>query len=459
MIKASWPPTKRVSAVTEQKSDDKPTPANLPGAPVAPKPVAAPAAPRSLEEAKRHGTVGEDGHVYVTYHGEQLSVGAFPDATADEALTYFARKFSEVETQISLLENRISQGANAEAARKNLEHAKEQLQARAMVGDIADLERRVQELDDKIARRAEDQKAEAEEAKQRAAAEREAVVKAAEEVAAQDPAKTHWKNSSARMADLFDTWKLAQKQTRLPKQVEDDLWKRFRNARTNFDKNRRAYFSQLDQDNAKAKKVKEELISEAEALSHSTDWGPTSGKYRDLMDRWKQAPRASRKEDDALWARFRQAQDVFFDARAAANQETEQQFQENLKVKEALLERARAILPVTKPEMAKSQLAPILDEWDQAGMVPRADLRRIENELKKVQQAIADAEQAEWERSNPETQARASSMEIQLREAIAGLEADLSKAEAAGDEKTAAKTREALEARRQWLDQVSSATD
>lgn len=445
--------------MTDQKPDDQPTPAKLPGAPATPKPMAPPAASRSLDEAKRHGTVAEDGHVYVTYQGEQLPVGAFPEASADEALTYFARKFTEVETQVSLLENRIAQGADADAARKNLDHVREQLAARTMVGDIADLERRVHQLEEKIADRAEAQQVEAEEAKRRAETEREAIVKAAEEVAAQDPSQTHWKNSSARMSDLFDTWKVAQKQTRLPKQVEDALWKRFRTARTVFDKNRRAYFSQLDQDNAKAKKVKEGLIAEAEALSGSTDWGATSGKYRDLMDRWKQAPRASRKEDDALWARFRAAQDVFFDARAAANEETEQEFRENLKVKEALLERARAILPVTKPEEAKARLAPILDEWDQAGMVPRGDLRRVENELKKVQQAIADAEQAEWERSNPETQARASSMEIQLREAIAGLEADLEKAEAAGDQKAAAQAREALEARRQWLSQVSSATD
>ena len=191
-------------------------------------------------------------------------------------------------------------------------------------------------------------------------------------------------------------------------------------------------------------------------MSGSTDWSETSAKYRDLMDRWKQAPRASRKEDDALWARFRAAQDVFFNARAAANAETDREFAENLKVKEALLERARAILPVKDPGAAKAQLAPILDEWDAAGMVPRNDLRRIENELKKVQDAISEAEQAEWERTNPETQARADSMVTQLRDAISELEADLRKAESAGDATAAAKAREALDARRAWLDQLDA---
>lgn len=325
-----------------------------------------------------------------------------------------------------------------------------------MVGDIENLEKRLDALDAAATRLTEEQKHEAEEAKQRAHQEREAIVKAAEDVADQDPSDTHWKNSSARMNDLFDAWKVAQKEHRLPKSVEDALWKRFRTARSTFDKHRRSYFSQLDQNNAKAKKAKEALIAEAESLSGSTDWSETSAKYRDLMDRWKQAPRASRKEDDALWARFRAAQDVFFNARAAANAETDREFAENLKVKEALLERARAILPVKDPGAAKAQLAPILDEWDAAGMVPRNDLRRIENELKKVQDAISEAEQAEWERTNPETQARADSMVTQLRDAISELEADLRKAESAGDATAAAKAREALDARRAWLDQLDA---
>ncbi|WP_243155665.1 DUF349 domain-containing protein [Kocuria sp. TGY1127_2] len=443
--------------MTEKKPDDKPTPANLPGAPTAPKP-AAPLTRPSLEEAKKFGSVGEDGHVYVEVRGENIPVGAFPDATEDEALAYFARKFAEAETQISLLENRVSQGTDATSVSRTIGSLREQVAARGMVGDITDLEDRLDALEQAASRLTEEQEREAAAAKERARTEREAIVKAAEDVAEQDPAQTHWKNSSARMNDLFNAWKTAQKENRLHKSVEDELWKRFRNARTTFDKHRRAYFSQLDQDNAKAKKAKEGLIAEAEALSGSTDWGETSIKYRELMDRWKKAPRASRKEDDALWARFRAAQDVFFNARAAANEEADREFAENLKVKEALLEKARAILPVKDPDVAKAKLAPILDEWDRAGMVPRNDLRRVENELKKVQDAISEAEQAEWERSNPETQARANSMVAQLREAITGLEDELATARAKGDSRAIAKAEEALDARRKWLDQVESAS-
>ena len=63
--------------------------------------------------------------------------------------------------------------------------------------------------------------------------------------------------------------------------------------------------------------AKEALIKRAEEMQNSTDWAGTSAKYRDLLAEWKKAGRASRKEDDALWARFRAAQQVFYDARRA----------------------------------------------------------------------------------------------------------------------------------------------
>ena len=66
-----------------------------------------------------------------------------------------------------------------------------------------------------------------------------------------------------------------------------------------------------------AKQVKENLVTEAERLQSSTDWGATAGVFRDLMTQWKAAGRASRADDDALWARFRAAQDAFFDAKDA----------------------------------------------------------------------------------------------------------------------------------------------
>ena len=74
-----------------------------------------------------------------------------------------------------------------------------------------------------------------------------------------------------------------------------------------------------DEKRGAAKQVKLRLIKEAEALATSTEWGPTAGKYRDLMAQWKEAGAAPKDVDDALWKRFRGAQDTFFGNRDATN--------------------------------------------------------------------------------------------------------------------------------------------
>ncbi|OBA49022.1 MULTISPECIES: DUF349 domain-containing protein [Kocuria] len=405
-----------------------------------------------MERARAFGRADENGTVYVSVQGTEYACGQFPDATPDEALAYFARKFDDAEAQVALLEQRIAAKAPAGDMRKTVDHVREQVDAHTMVGDLTDLSTRLDTLEDAIKVALNREREETKAAKAQQLAHRTAIVEAAEEVAAQDPAKTQWKHSSARMAELFSQWQDHQRSGgRLPKSDEDALWKRFRKARTTFDRHRKAFFSSLDETNAKAKRVKEGLIKEAEALSSSTEWGETAGKYRELMDRWKEAPRASRKEDDALWARFRAAQDAFFSARTAANERIDQEYAGNLTVKEQLLAEAKQILPVKDLDAAKKQLASVQQRWEEAGKVPRAHMRRVENELRAVEDAVKKAEDDRWRRTDPETKARSNSMLSQLENKIADQRAALEAARAGGNTKRAASLEKDLATSEQWL--------
>jgi cell fate (sporulation/competence/biofilm development) regulator YmcA (YheA/YmcA/DUF963 family) len=421
-------------------------------------PAAAPAAvssAASLAEAARWGRVEGDGHVFLTVDGEEHPVGQYPGVSDDEALGYFARKYDDVVAQIVLLEQRVNSKAPTTDMQKTVTHLREQLAERNMVGDLRSAEARLDTLSQQITALEKAEKAEHEAVRAAELAAREAIVAEAEEIAGHDPAQIQWKTSSARMNELFESWKTAQKSgVRLGRSNEDALWKRFRAARTVFDRHRRAYFSQLDSNNSAAKAAKEKLIAEAEALSTSTDWGFAAGEYRRLMDQWKASPRASRKDDDALWARFRAAQDVFFTHRQAANDEIDQEYGANLVVKEALLAEANELLPIKDLAAAKKALQSIRDRWEEAGKVPRADMGRVEAGLRKVEDAVRHAEDENWKRSNPETKARTNSALTQLESAITGLRDDLAKAEKAGDERKIKAAKEALEAREAWLEQL-----
>ena len=205
--------------------------------------------------------------------------------------------------------------------------------------------------------------------------------------------------------------------------------------------------------------MKERLAKEAEALADSTEWGPTSGEYRELMRRWKAAGPAPRDIDDELWKRFRAAQDTFFSARDAANAAQDAEFAANAEIKDKLLVEAEALVPVTDLEAAKAAFRDISDRWDAAGKVPRERMRELEGRIRKVEQAIRSVEEERWARTDPEKSARADDMVSKLEDAIAKIEADLAAARAAGNDKLATELAENLESRQAFLEMARRAAD
>jgi hypothetical protein len=263
-----------------------------------------------------------------------------------------------------------------------------------------------------------------------------------------------WRAGADQMRALLEEWKPL---PRLEKAVDDALWRRFSTARTTFTRRRKAHYAQLEEQREGARVVKEKLVKEAEALSSSTEWGPTAGAYRELMRRWKEAGPAPKGVDDQLWQRFRTAQDAFFTARDSVNAATDAEYAENARRKEQLLVEAEALLPVTDLAAAKAAFRSIADRWDAAGKVPRERMKELEGRIRKVEQTIRGVEDDAWRRSNPEARARAAATVAQLEASIHALEQRRDKASAAGDDKAAAEHTEALEARRSWLEEARKA--
>ena len=437
------------------QEDATPTPAEVPAPAAAPTAPAEPAVdPQEAMDAAKWGRVDGEGRVYVQDGGAEREVGQFPDAPIAEAMAFYVRRYLDLKATIDLFATRLPQLSVREID-STLSSISESLTEPAAVGDLEGLRARFAALKTVAAERREAVSAERQAAKEQALKERTAIVERAEAIAEQDPARTQWKNSGAELRELLESWKAAQRRgPRLDRPTEDGLWKRFSHARTTFDRHRRQFFSELDAKQAQVRAAKEALIKRAEEMQNSTDWAGTSAKYRDLLAEWKKAGRASRKEDDALWARFRAAQQVFYDARRAKDEAVDAEFAENLKVKEALVAKAEALLPIKDVKAAKKALRPIQDAWEEAGRVPRGAVRRIEGRMRAVEDAIREAENAEWRRTDPETKARAEGLAGQLQDAIAGLEKDLAAAQAAGDAKKIAEAEAALTARRAWLEQV-----
>ncbi|MFT4260125.1 DUF349 domain-containing protein [Microbacterium sp.] len=430
-----------------------PLPRKLPAQPVAPVAAAAPVAPTSSpEEVAKWGRVSDDGTVEVLEGETWRVVGQFPDGTPDEALAYFVRKYDDIAFKVHALEQRHQAGgASASELATQAGHVLEEATEAAAVGDLAGLRERLNAL---IGSLAEATAAEAQAAKElvdAAIAERTALVERAEAVAARDLSKVQWKQVTSEMGELFDAWQTHQQTgPRLPKGVAQQLWKRFRDARSTIDKHRRAFYSELDDAHKAARDAKTRLVERAEALaSRGVDGIPA---YRTLLDEWKNAGRAGRKADDALWARFKAAGDALYSARAEQAAAEEADSAPRIEARQALLEEAKAVADEPDIKSARALLTRIQRQWDEVGRItPREKERALDDRLRVIEQALKAREDVDWKKNNPETKARANDMSAQLVEAIEKLEAELAAAEKSGDKKAAKAAADALEARRAWL--------
>jgi Domain of Unknown Function (DUF349) len=395
------------------------------------------------------GRVAENGTVYCRTAEGEREIGSWQAGSPEEALAFFKRKFDALETEVSLLEQRVTgtdlSPAQAKATITRLIGACTGAHA---IGDLDGLLKRLETLGGTVEHRREEHKAAREQARSEAHEAKERIVAEAERLAVE---ATHWKASGERMRQLLEEWKAAPRGDRAAEAV---LWKRLSAARNAFAKRRKAYFATLEEERESIRTRKEELVTEAEALSGSTDWTATASAYRELMRAWKQAGRADRTAEDELWQRFKTAQDAFFKGRSAVLDAKDRELREHVVVKEQLLGEAEKLLPATDARAARSSLRSIQERWEKAGPVPRDAQERLEGGLRKVEEALRKAEDSHWRRTNPEALTRAKGTVNQIRAAITQLEGQLAKAEANGDQKAQQQASEALAARRSWLSEA-----
>jgi hypothetical protein len=389
--------------------------------------------------------------VYVRTADGERQIGQWPGGDPVEAIDLYAKRFEGLEIEVDLLEKRLAGGTlGPDDAERAIKMVREQVDGAAALGDLDALLDRLDALAPALEKLREERKAARETKLAEALAAKTRIVETAEKLAA----GSDWRNGADKLRALLDEWKAL---ARLDRKTDDELWHRFSAARTTYTRQRKAHFADVHSDRERAKTVKEKLITEAEALSSSTDWGPTTTKYRDLMARWKAAGSAPRNVEDALWKRFRGAQDVFFTARDAANAAQDEEFRANALVKEQILAEAEKLLPITDLDVARKAMAGIAERWEAAGKVPRDRVKDLEGRLRTVESAIRAAGDKEWKRSDPEKSARADDMVAKLESAIADLEADLATAQDSGDAKKIKDIEENLASRRVFLDTAQKA--
>ena len=202
----------------------------------------------------------------------------------------------------------------------------------------------------------------------------------AEELLAQPmTTRKEWNRASDRLLEVQKVWKTI---GFAPKKDNNRIYERFRGACDRFFEAKRAYYAGLKSEMEHNLALKNEICLAAEALARSEEWKKTTDELIALQARWKEVGPVPRRHSDQIWKRFRAACDSFFERKNKHFSAVDGQYEENLRLKEALLEEMEA---ADAASVGFEAIRDFQRRWTEIGFVP---IKRKEAMQKRYKAAV-----------------------------------------------------------------------
>ncbi|MCL2132638.1 MAG: DUF349 domain-containing protein, partial [Lentimicrobiaceae bacterium] len=183
------------------------------------------------------------------------------------------------------------------------------------------------------------------------------------------------------VAVLFEAWKSL---GAVPKEVQTEVWERFRKALDVFYTTKKQYMSQVKDEQENSYNVKLNLCMQAESIASRTDWAKAAKEMVELQKEWKETGSVLRRHSETLWKRFHTACDTFFAAKKAHYKEINKNEDENLLRKEALIKSVNEYVFANSKEENFEVLKAYQREWTAIGNTPAADRDRVWNTFREA---------------------------------------------------------------------------
>ena len=176
-----------------------------------------------------------------------------------------------------------------------------------------------------------------------------------------------------RLQDLHIKWR---ETGPVAKDIREEIWAQFKDASANINKKYQAHFEERksrEQENENAKTAICERIEafDFDSLKTYAAWDEMTKNIIAAQEDWKKLGFASKKMNNALFARFRQTCDRFFEMKADFFKRTKDELAINLEKKTALCERAEAIKDSTDWKKTTDELVALQKEWKTIGTVAK----------------------------------------------------------------------------------------
>lgn len=172
-----------------------------------------------------------------------------------------------------------------------------------------------------------------------------------------------------------------------PQRMNTQIFERFRAACDKFFQLKADYFKNVKSELSDNLAKKTALVEKAEALKDSTDWRATGDQLIQLQKEWKTIGAIPHKHSEALWKRFIEACDHFFEEKNKATADQRNEEKENLAHKQAIIEQLQALAEDPSQNDAAQRVRDLQKEWNEVGHVPF----REKDALYKKYRAAVDA--------------------------------------------------------------------
>ncbi len=190
--------------------------------------------------------------------------------------------------------------------------------------------------------------------------------------------RKEWNKAGEELLEIQRVWKTI---GYAPKKDNNRIYERFRAACDKFFELKREYYAGQKSEMENNLLVKQELCAQAEALAMSEDWKHATDELIALQAQWKKSGAVARRHSDAIWKRFRAACDKFFERKAAHFSSIDSEHEQNLKLKQALLEEMKAAdIKAGGFDLVKE----FQRRWSQIGFVPIKHKDALQKEYKAI---------------------------------------------------------------------------
>ncbi len=197
-----------------------------------------------------------------------------------------------------------------------------------------------------------------------------------------DPGTAH-----RRSRELMAEWKTV---ASAPRDRAEALWRRFRAAGDLVRSRLEPLRAQQAAEQADHLARKIALCEKAEAISASTDWIATADALKALQAEWKQVGPAPRRDEQAVWERFRAACNAFFTRRQEDLKQRKEAWTGNLERKEALIARAEQLAEASDAEAAFAELKALQSEWKTIGPVKKSRSEQVWQRFRTASDRVFD---------------------------------------------------------------------